>query len=352
MTTATTHQNFRHRPAPAAIRQSLANHYVGLEERIRSALQYIDASDRGSWLRCGMAVKTALGDDGFSLWNEWSSTAGNFDASAARASWRSFKAGGAVQLGSLYHLAKQSGWNPALPAPARAPEPLRQQQSAPAAPVEQHQYERLSQQGMALWQACERLPGTDGERYLRARGCAIPPAYADLRFHSELRHPSGYSGPALVALITDFVTNEPLSLHRTWICADGTKPPELGKTARLLLARHRKAGGVIRLWADDQVTLSLGLAEGIESALSLAHAHAPCWAAVDAGNLASLPVLNGIEALVVGADHDPAGLRAAHQLAARWVAAGRSAVIVSAPEGDLNDRAQADANGEVDHGNR
>ena len=47
------------------------------------------------------------------------------------------------------------------------------------------------------------------------------------------------------------------------------------------------------------MTYSIGLAEGIESALSLTHAHTPVWATVDAGNLSTLPVLAGIETVVL-----------------------------------------------------
>ena len=102
--------------------------------------------------------------------------------------------------------------------------------------------------------------------------------------------------------------------------ADGTKadvdPP------RLLLGGHRKQGGVIRLWPDEAVTTGLAIAEGIETALSLAHDYKPVWSVIDAGNLAAFPVLPGIETLIIGADHDEAGLKAAAACADRWAAAG------------------------------
>ena len=82
--------------------------------------------------------------------------------------------------------------------------------------------------------------------------------------------------------------------------------------------------------------------EVIETALSLAHAAAPCWAAVDAGNLAALPVLPGIETLTIGADNDPAGRQAARRCATRWARAGRAVYVVTAPgaRADLNDLAR------------
>lgn len=96
---------------------------------------------------------------------------------------------------------------------------------------------------------------------------------------------------------------------------------------------------MIRLWPDEAVTLSLALSEGVESALSAAHLHTPAWAAVDAGNLADLPVLEGIETLVVFADHDAAGIKAAQKLVGRWRSAGRHAMawMPTAERTDPND---------------
>nr|WP_228882485.1 toprim domain-containing protein [Paraburkholderia saeva] len=126
-----------------------------------------------------------------------------------------------------------------------------------------------------------------------------------------------------------------MSLHRTWICADGRKADI--DPQRLLLGGHRKQGGVIRMWPDESVTTGLGIAEGIETALSLAWAYAPVWACIDAGNLKALPVLPGIESLVIGADNDPAGIDGAHACAQRWAADGVEVHMTKQTENDLND---------------
>lgn len=211
-------------------------------------------------------------------------------------------------------------------------------QQAPSKPhikaAATQRHEVLSNYGHELWNACKPLSGV-AVAYLEARRCCIPPTDGDLRCHPALKHPTGYTGAALVGLITDAVTCQPLSLHRTWIRADGRKadidPP------RLLLGGHRKQGGAIRLWPNEAATMGLGIAEGIETALSLAWAHTPVWACIDAGNLAAFPVLPGIEVLTIGADNDAAGTAAASACAARWADDDREVYITKQTENDLND---------------
>ena len=41
-------------------------------DRIEDALQFIDPSDRDTWLKMGMAIKSELGDSGFEIWERWS----------------------------------------------------------------------------------------------------------------------------------------------------------------------------------------------------------------------------------------------------------------------------------------
>lgn len=190
-------------------------------------------------------------------------------------------------------------------------------------------HEVLSEFGRELLATCRQLAG-DAAAYLEARACVIPPADGDLRWHPALKHPlADYIGPALVGLVTDAITREPLTLHRTWIRADGRKAPL--DPPRMLLGGHRKAGGVIRLWPDEDVSTGLAISEGIETALALAHAYRPVWACMDAGNLAEFPVLPGIECLTIAADCDPAGISAAERCAERWHSAGREVHIITAP---------------------
>jgi putative DNA primase/helicase len=177
---------------------------------------------------------------------------------------------------------------------------------------EPHKYEMLGDWGRRLWESCGPIIADDpAGRYLQARGCALPHADGDLRWHPALRHPCGHVGQALVALVTDVhEAGRHMSVHRTWISPDGSGRKADIDRPRLLLKDHTKAGGVIRLSPDDRVTYGLGLAEGVETALTLARVFSPVWSCLDAGNLAAFPVLRGIESISVCVDHDAAGLRA------------------------------------------
>ena len=304
--------------------------------------------DRASWVRA-LAAGRAAGLTDEELIG-LSACAPNFGGErATRAALRSIKSGG-VQAGTWFFLARQAGWKP-----RRDGEPLRTARPpAPPAPrpaePEPRQHETLSDFGRRIFADARPLAGTIGAQYLKARRCVVPPADGDLRFVAALPYPRlgataeeraaqpDYCGPALVGLVTDVVTGEPIGLHRTWITAGGVKANTPGP-ARLTLGGHRKQGGCIRLWPDEAVTTGLGVGEGIETCLSLAHAFRPAWSLIDAGNLGAFPVLAGIESLVIAQDNDPAGRAAAADCAARWAAAGCTAAIVSAAAdgADLND---------------
>jgi putative DNA primase/helicase len=202
---------------------------------------------------------------------------------------------------------------------------------------------------LELWRNGRPIePGTAAASYLEARACALPHSDGDLRWHPALRHPCGFVGPVLLALMTDAVTGDPLTLHRTWIQPDGRKadvdPP------RLYWKGLTSGRGVVRLWPDAEVSLGLCVAEGLETALSAAAGFGLAWACLDAWHLRTLPVLPGIDALTIVADHDKrnpqTGIRpgnaAANACARRWAAAGVEVLLWTAPaEGqDFNDIAR------------
>lgn len=82
-----------------------------MTDRIRSALAHIPAGDRALWIEAGMALHSELRDGGRDLWESWSRQAENYNATAAAAVWRSFKAG-SITIGTLFHRATEYGWVP------------------------------------------------------------------------------------------------------------------------------------------------------------------------------------------------------------------------------------------------
>lgn len=80
-------------------------------EKIRTALACIPSEDRELWVRIGMALKHEFGEEGWSLFNEWSEQAPNYDAVAAASTWKSCKASGGVTIGTLLQAAIQRGFD-------------------------------------------------------------------------------------------------------------------------------------------------------------------------------------------------------------------------------------------------
>ncbi|HVO00887.1 MAG TPA: toprim domain-containing protein [Candidatus Cybelea sp.] len=177
-----------------------------------------------------------------------------------------------------------------------------------------------------LWRKGAPIAGTIVEIYLKSRGCALPQS-GDIRF---LEIGAFGPFPCMMARVTDAVTARPITLHFTRLKCDGGGKAAVDRP-KLLLGGHRKTGGAIRLVDDAEVTLGLGLSEGIETGLAvMAGGWSPLWATVDAGNMAGFPVLDGIESLTLFADNDASGTgrRAAEACARRWRDAGREAGIV------------------------
>lgn len=178
----------------------------------------------------------------------------------------------------------------------------------------------------AIWGETVSASGTVVEAYLTGRGLALPPRHDEtLRFHPACAF-KGECIPAMVALFRDVVTDEPCGVHRTALLPDGSDRDR--KRGKAMLGRTR--GAAIKLCPDDEVTMGLGLAEGVETGLRLmALGWRPIWAAGSTSGMAPFPPLPGINELTIFADADSngAGLKAARECGRRWFDAGRRATI-------------------------
>ena len=216
---------------------------------------------------------------------------------------------------------------------------------------EREEIARRARQARWCWRGTRPLASTPAERYLHGRGIAGP-LPASLRFHPTCWHaPTARRRPALVARVEGAaaaVGVPTFAVHRTYLTAEGRKiaPAE---DAKLMLGAT--LDGAVRLRAGR--TGPLVVAEGIETALAVGlgaagriDPAARLWAALSAPGLAGLALPPVPGRLVVAADGDAAGLRAAEALERRARAAGWRVTLAPAPapEGlDWNDVATAQA---------
>jgi putative DNA primase/helicase len=192
---------------------------------------------------------------------------------------------------------------------------------------------RAASGALRIWSGSTCVAGTAAEIYLRRRGLAGIAASAALRFRGDCKHPEGGRHPAIVALVVD-VDGKATAVHRTYLTASGHK-------AVVEPAKASKGpvwGGAIRL---DPEAPEIVIGEGIESSASAGCIfNLPTWAAVSAGNLGAGVVLPpSVRSVVIAADADSAGGKAAEAAAARWGAEGRRVRIACPDEAgrDFND---------------
>jgi putative DNA primase/helicase len=174
---------------------------------------------------------------------------------------------------------------------------------------------------LRLWREARPATGTLIEKYLHSRGITMP-VPPSIRFHPNLRHPSGIYLPAMVAAV-EASNGQIVAIHRTWLSADGS--------AKADLIPPRAALGPVRGCSIRfaKATERLALAEGVETALSVAQAcpALPVWCAISASNLPAVELPTCVREVVVAADGDGAGERAARAAAEKFIREGRRAFI-------------------------
>ncbi len=187
----------------------------------------------------------------------------------------------------------------------------------------------------AVWRACVAIPDTLGARYLEARAIGWIPG--DLGFHPNA--PRGYASnataPAVVALARS-MTGEPCAIQCTYLAPDGVR-----RTGRATFGMLTGTGGAVRL---AEAGAFLAVAEGLETAASFQEFEGVAtWATLGTANLEAFTPPARVRRLIIAADGDPAGMKAAHALASRL--RSRCEVTISpAPRGfDWNDVATGKA---------
>ncbi len=180
-----------------------------------------------------------------------------------------------------------------------------------------------------LWLGSIGASGTLADKYLSARclaGLATSPA---LRYRDDCSHPQGGTLPAMIAVVSN-VEGVPIAVHRTYLDR---------VTARKATVEPAKASlgpiwtGAIRLH-PVLPGQPLIIAEGIETAASASlMIGAPAWASISCGNLHHAMELPAVARdIIIAADKDDPGERAAQAAARRWMDEGRQ-VRIARPNG-------------------
>ncbi len=156
-------------------------------------------------------------------------------------------------------------------------------------------------------------------RYLRARGLSLEPP-------PTLRVAFLKGEPVMVARV-EGPGGLLLGLHLTILEPDGR-----GRRGKKLAKGSRPKGGAIRLYLPE-AGQPLALAEGIETAMAVREVTRwPVWATIAAPFMKEVIVPPEVEQVLIAADHDKAGIEAAHALARRFLREGRRVRIAVPPE--------------------
>lgn len=182
--------------------------------------------------------------------------------------------------------------------------------------------QRASDQALcaAIWAGTEPLEGSLAETYLWSRKLILE-GCGDVRFHPSAprakprlpgdERPLPEPWPAMVAVVRNR-DGASQALHLTYVARDG-RGKAFGHRSRLMFGPMR--GGCVHLSPPAR---ALALGEGIETCLSYRERTGlPVWAALTTSQYATFEVPRGVERLVVAADGDEGGLRAATALGER-----------------------------------
>jgi hypothetical protein len=180
----------------------------------------------------------------------------------------------------------------------------------------------------AFWETCSPARFTPVETYLRRR-CIDVCLPACIRFQREK-----YQGewlPVMVSAVQDNAARV-IATQRTYLTWSGEKAPvEIPRRTEGRMLR-----GAVRLSRISKATKVIGLAEGVETAMSASEAWGglPVWATLGAARLDKIELPEQIEEVHIYADYDDAGRNAA--TAAKSSYAPRR-VIIRTPPADVDD---------------
>jgi hypothetical protein len=216
------------------------------------------------------------------------------------------------------------GNTPARPAAKAAPQ-------APEVPTDPPDAVKI-EEARGLWHGSVPIDDTRAEAYLRGRGTDPDqlPAHTGLAgWPPTLRWHAGIG--ALLVAVNDTSTGLIVAVQRIYLTRDGApkRRPD-GRKIKLALGPTGNGNAVRFAWQPDPAG-RWGVAEGAETALAAAQLFGlPVVASLGASNMAKVAPPIWATTVIVFADHDDAGLRAAKETAAA-LAARELPVVIRRP---------------------
>ena len=236
---------------------------------INTALSHIDPADRNTWVKIGAALKTELGEDGFNTWDNWSQNADNYDAKAARSTWKSLKPG-YVNIGTLFYHASQNGYKPSREVASAPRKPkinaeTRKQIQAAAAAATQQENLRVKLLAQNIWSQSRKA--SPDHPYLQRKQITDQTCLTSVRLNQ-------YKGQNNI-IVPIFYNGEIVNLES--IREDGSKK---------LLSNGQVKGAYGLIGDISKLENGLYFAEGYATAASIhAATRAPVIITINAGNI-------------------------------------------------------------------
>lgn len=187
-----------------------------------------------------------------------------------------------------------------------------------------------------LWKQAK--PGSDSlvESYFRTRTLSIAvPSSIGLLPHHYHRESKSY-WPCMISAVKRWPSDEVIAIHRTFLDLNASGKAPVIPNKKIL---GKVAGGAVRFGEGLEV---IALAEGIETALSYwQETGVTTWAVLSASGFSNIviPTVDITKEVIILADHDTTGLKAAKLASKRFVQEGRKVYLI-APQGkgqDFND---------------
>ena len=217
-------------------------------------------------------------------------------------------------------------------------------EAPPPAPPVQSDTERRADRASELWEQSHPIESGDPvHSYLSNRGIILPEYPSDLRCHPALDYwEVGQDGkpvllgewPAMLAVVRN-PQGRPVALHRTYVTNDGSGKAPV-PAPRKIFKVHDLSGSAVRFFPPKNGFLAI--AEGLEDSLSAWILwQIPAWAVLGTSGMRSFEPPEDIRELMILADNDEPGKKAALYLGGRLENEGKAVRIVT-PSGqkDIN----------------